>query len=564
MRPFLRTFSLLCRRKLLSAKGGLRAMTGYERGRNLAFLLAGFWMLAALHYGSRLLLLELASVQLIGELLLWKLTAMAMLATFAMVVLSSLIISMTTLFYASDLRFLLRSPAPLRAVFLDKALEAAFFSSWMIALVLLPYLLALGRVQGHGPGFYAAFLALFPPFLALAAVLGLGFTLALMYAFPSSRTRDAVWILSSFSVALVYALLRFSEPERLLRPDALGLVAEYLKYLQAPTAPYAPSWWLLRGWTAWIQGRPEVFWEMALRLYAAAAVSWSLLLWAAGRAYAHGYSGAQEGRRMGQGIDIPPFPEVRLAALAGVPRAVAALFWKERKAFFRDVKHWSQIVLVLALAAVYLFSVSRLPLGNAELRSMVCFLNLAAAGFVLSSLGLRFTFPSVSLEGRSFWVVRSAPVSLGSLLAQKFLFSLFPMLVLATALVAVSNRLLGADAFISRLTLGTIWAASGAICAMGVGFGALFPRFNVENIHQVESSAGGFVYMACCLGYIGATVAAEAWPVQMHFQERLGRAGAWDWRYACASLAFLAPLNAAAYGLPLWLGLRSLKAHEGH
>ena len=40
---------------------------------------------------------------MIGELLLWKLAAIALMTTFGMVVISSLITSLTTLFYAFDL-----------------------------------------------------------------------------------------------------------------------------------------------------------------------------------------------------------------------------------------------------------------------------------------------------------------------------------------------------------------------------------------------------------------------------------------------------------------------------
>ena len=46
-----------------------------------------------------------------------------------------------------------------------------------------------------------------------------------------------------------------------------------------------------------------------------------------------------------------------------------------------------------------------------ELRSLISFLNIGTAGFVLSALGLRFTFPAVSLEGRAWWIARTAPVT---------------------------------------------------------------------------------------------------------------------------------------------------------
>ncbi|MBI3298229.1 MAG: hypothetical protein HYZ75_08705 [Elusimicrobia bacterium] len=566
MRPFLRTFSLLSARKARSALNGVRSMSGWEWVRNLAFGAMGLWMMEGLRWGFFRLLSYLDALPLLGPLLIWKLVAMAMLTTFSMVIVSSLVISLTSFFYAEDLRWLVRAPVPLRALFADKAVETVFFSSWMIVLVILPMILALAQVKHLGPGFLAAFFALLLPALALSCAGGMAFTLVLMAAFPSSRTRDAVWILSSLAAASVYVFVRAAEPERLVRPDAMQLVSEYLRYLQAPTAPRAPSWWLTEGLAAWVGGAREVFWLRAAWLYGAAGAAAAVLLALAGRLYARGYSGAQEGGRARRPIDIPPTPEARLRRLLGrwAPSAAAtALFWKERTCFVRDVKHWSQLVLIAALIMVYLFSIDRLPLDTAELKSLVCFLNIGVAGFVLSSLGLRFTFPAVSLEGRSYWVARAAPLSVSQLMGQKLAFCLPPTLAVGTALVAASNHLLGADRFVSVLTLGTIWLAAFTLSAMGVGFGALFPRFKVENIHQVESSAGGFVYMACALGFIGLTLAAEAWPVKMHFDARLGRANAWDWRAAGLSALMLLVVNAAAAGLPWVLGRRALEAYEG-
>lgn len=570
MRRSLKTFSLLLERKLRSGYNSVRSQTRYEWGRNAAFVLVGLWMMEGLRYGFWRLFSYLDGVQLIGPILVWKLTAMVLLGTLSMVVISSLVISLTTLYYASDLRFLMRAPAPLGVVFADKAVETVFFSSWMIVLVVMPIMTALSQVGGHGWGFLAGFAFLLAPSLLLAASVGMVFSLILMALFPSSRTRDAVWLLSSLAAAAVYVLVRAAEPERLIRPDAMLRAAEYLRYLQAPTAPWAPSWWVTEGISAWAGGRMEVFWSRALRLYAAAGGMSVVLLALGARFHARGYSGAQEGALARRPLDIPPTPEARVRArLASVfgrfapSPATAALAWKERLSFLRDVKHWSQMVLIGALVMVYLLSIQRLPLDTVELKSLVCFLNIGVAGFVLASLGLRFTFPAVSLEGRSYWFVRAAPVDSSQLMRQKVLFTLPPTLLVGTALVAASNHLLGADRFTSWLTLTTIWLSAFTLTVMGVGFGALFPRFNVENIHQVESSAGGFVYMACALGTMGLTLAAEAWPVKMHFDGRLGRPDSWDWRAAAFSAVMLAGVHLAACTVPWILGRRNLEAHEG-
>ncbi|MBI3548475.1 MAG: hypothetical protein HY078_05420 [Elusimicrobia bacterium] len=552
----------LLARKLVSFRNAVLAQTGWELGRNAAFLMVGFWMLAGLYFGFHRLLRYLDSVQLVGPLLIWKLTAMALMTTFSMIILSTLIISLTTFYYSYDLPFLIRAPLSARTVFIDKSVEAAFFSSWMIALALLPFMLALGAVKSAGLPFLALFCALMVPFLVIATSLGMAFTLLLMYLFPSPRTRDVIWVMSSFSVALLYVLVRVSQPEKLVRPDALMLVSQYLGYLQAPTAPYLPSWWMTQALAAWIGGKTAVAARYAAMLAGCAVAVYAALLWIAQRVYLASYSGAQEGRRGRRPIAVDPTWEQALFARMRSTSSIPSLYWKERKCFFRDVTHWSQMVLIAALMCVYLFSIRHLPLDSPDLKSLVSFLNLGIAGFVLSSLGLRFTFPAISLEGKSFWVLRAAPVSVGTLMREKFLFSVIPMLLLSSILVLVSNHLLQADWFISWLSFGTIILMTVTLCGMGVGFGAVFPRFNIPNIHQIESSAGGFVYMAACLFYVGLTVALEAAPVQMHFQSRFGKHDAWRWPVVAYCAGALAAASLAAFLVPWTIGRRTLERHE--
>ncbi|HAH32388.1 MAG TPA: hypothetical protein DCL44_08760, partial [Elusimicrobia bacterium] len=93
-----------------------------------------------------------------------------------------------------------------------------------------------------------------------------------------------------------------------------------------------------------------------------------------------------------------------------------------------------------------------------------------------------------------------------------------------------SNHLLNADRFISALSVFTIITATLTLSVMGIGLGALFPDFKVENIHQLESSYGGFIYMAASMAYLGLVIAIEAWPVQMYFAGRFGRQHPWDLR----------------------------------
>lgn len=552
--------SVLLTRKAVTFRNTLLGLRGWRLAKNLMFSGAGLMMMAALYAGFWRLLNYLEGVELIGPLLSWKLTSMVLLMTFAMVVVSSLIISMTTLYYSFDLKFLFSTPLDLRAIFIDKAFETVFYSSWTLVLALLPYIAALGRIKGLDWGFYLAYAALMVPFVMLAGAAGILFSMIVMYAFPSSRTRDITWLLGSLSVGFVYVVFRFSRPEKLLRPDSLEVVAQYIQYLQSPTAPYMPSWWVTKAMEAYSAARWEAFASSAGVLVLAAAAIYIFIYFLSGRLYMRGFSGAQGSPRFKGGRR--ELPEQRLAERLPAWRPALTLYWKDRLALGRDARYWSQLILIGALIAVYLFSIRQLPLDTPDIRSLVSFLNVGVAGFVMAAIGLRFTFPAISLEGSSYWLVKSAPISAAGLMREKLMVSLLPSLAIGLVLITVSNRLLGADFFIAALSTFTILVAALVITVMGIGFGAAFPDFNVENIHQLESSYGGFLYMATCMGYLSLLIAVEAWPVQMHFAERFGRAHPWDLRAVALSAAMFVGLNAAALYIPWKAGLRNLERHE--
>src|SRR5207245_11022738 len=90
--------------------------------------------------------------------------------------------------------------------------------------------------------------------------------------------------------------------------------------------------------------------------------------------------------------------------LAPLPVAKREFVLKDIRLFFRDTTQCSQLILLGALVVVYLFNINALPLHRGEpvgffYVTLVSFLNLGLAGFVLASIAARCIFPTVSLEG---------------------------------------------------------------------------------------------------------------------------------------------------------------------
>jgi ABC-2 type transport system permease protein len=194
---------------------------------------------------------------------------------------------------------------------------------------------------------------------------------------------------------------------------------------------------------------------------------------------------------------------------------------KDAKVFLRDTTQWSQLLLLLALAVVYVYNfrvldLDRLPYMSRVIKNAYAFVNLAMAAFVTSAVAVRFVFPAVSAEGAAFWIVRTAPVPMSSFLWSKLWTGLVPIFVLAEALTVASNQLLGVPLFLRLLCAGAIGLMSVALVGLACGMGAQHPRFGAENLTQVAGSYGGVAFMVLAVLYILATVALLAWPASVY------------------------------------------------
>ena len=175
-------------------------------------------------------------------------------------------------------------------------------------------------------------------------------------------------------------------------------------------------------------------------------------------------------------------------------------------------------------------------------------------------MGARFVFPAVSLEGKAFWLIRSAPVTLESYLWSKFWAALIPLLVVAEILVLVTNTFLEVDRFTMVLSVASIFMITLGVTSLGVGIGALYPRFNVANPATISTGFGGIVYMIVTLLYIGVVVLAVAYPAYLYLEAQFRNTplpGAF-WSGAAVALLFLIVVNGLAVRLPIRLGAKSL------
>lgn len=510
--------------RFLAVRNGLRRMGREGRMRTvvLSTLMVLFW--SGIFWFFYRTLDYFHTIPDLGPVLSQKLLGMVFLTFFAVLLFSNVITSLSTFFLSRDLLLLIPAPVPPARLFAAKFIETLVDSSWTVLLLSGPAFLAYGMVHDGGVMYYLMTLLTLVPFLVIPASLGVITTLVLAYLLPAQRGKDMLLVFSTLFLSLFYLLFRLLQPEKLVNPEAFSDFLSFIAAMRTPSSPLLPSTWateVLLPFLGLKDGEALFYFLLLLSTAMFLLVVGSAL---ANTLYPLGWSKAQEGQRR-RGLRRWWDTAIQGVALL-FPASVRVIVIKDLKTFFRDTGQWSQLFMLLALIVVYVYNFSVLPIGGSALRTfylqnVIGFFNLALAGFVLAAIAVRFVFPAISLEGKTFWVIKSAPVQLRRLWWSKFWVGLLPLLILGELLVSVTNYFLGVSPFMMILSAITLFFLTFGIVALGMAVGVAYPQFTAEHSAKIAASFGGVLYMVLCIGFIGCVAVLEAWPVYILMMSNL-------------------------------------------
>ena len=502
-------------------------------------------------------------VEEIGSLLAGKLLGLVLLAFLSILLLSNVITALSSFFLAKDLDLLVSAPVDWLNLYLGKLGETLVHSSWMVALMAVPFFAAYGIIYDGGFLFPLYVVVVFLPLLVIPGVLGSAVTLILVNVFPARRTRDLLSVIAIGAAGVLVLLFRLVRPEQLARPEGFTNLLDFITLLRTPTSPFLPSEWATRSVMGFLVGPFDLHSLVLLWSTAAAFVVLGAVLHQ--RIYPRGYTRAQEGAErfvkgwIWRALFDPVFSPLSVAK--------REFIIKDLKLFFRDTTQWSQLILLAVLVVIYLFNIRALPLFSGErvpffMVTVISFLNLGLAGFVLASIAARFIFPSISLEGRQMWLLRSSPLDLRALLWSKYWIGTIPLLIIALAITVLTNLLLQVTPFMMVVGIATIILLTLAIGAMALGFGAVYPQFETENAAQIPTSYGGLVFMMTTIALLAVVIVVEAIPVSGYlraaFQGEPVPVNGW----MVGAFAVVALICAVATIIPLRVGLRKMERFE--
>ncbi len=499
------------------------------------FLTSGSVILAAvIYYGLYRFLDYVGRAPMLGEtfgpivggLLVSKLLEMLFMTLFFMILFSSIIASLSSLYLNEELTVLMASPQPIGSIFRSRFILITAESSWMVIVFFMPALLAFATALKAN---LAAYL-IFPVFLAiyvfLPNIFGAFTALALASFFPVRQMKKVFQFLSILVLTALIFFLRSLEAEKLLNPSYFKDVSQYLLSLQLPLLQYSPSSWLHQSSMTLFNNLTGKALQEFLPLLASTVLCFVILNFFAGKFYRHSWQRSMEavdnqvlGLEWIRSIIIWPFrffsPDFRVIAS------------KEITTFLRDPAIFSQVFMMTAIIFVYGYNLSILPLKDiptlysGELNDTLVFLNGPFIGFIIASIGMRFVFPSISMEGRAFWAVKSSPVNPRRILTIKLFVYLVPMIILGLILCTVTNSVFQVShpsllwlSFINVILITLV------ITSLAIGVGAIYADFAADSPLKIAGSYGGFIYMVLSGLYVINLLLIEIYPMYRFFHSK--------------------------------------------
>jgi ABC-2 type transport system permease protein len=493
-----------------------------------------------------------------GGLVLGRLFALFFLGVGTMLAASSILTAYASMFRSEEIPFLVARPLTTAQIVRYKFIEATALSSWAYFVVVIPF---IGAYAWHERMslLFVVWAALFSfPFLTVWSGLGTRVMLLFVRSFPrgAAARRCALPAVATVA-ALVWFMTRevgqtAGDPQFLLSRLAPGMALA--------SSALAPSAWLAEGIMAlttgqWVRG------GMMFGVLLAWALMLTLCIEAFGRrvfydCWQRVVAGASGARR--KAVLFAPLDRM----LSAFPIDVRAMVLKDLRSFVRDPMQWSQTLVFFGLLAIYF---ANLRSFNYEVfgerwRSLLTFLNVFSVSAVMSSLGSRFVYPQLSLEGQGFWILGLSPVSMRRVVLTKFAMAASGMLTIGVLLMLMAAIRLRIGVAPGAISVALVAAVSLAVCGLSTGLGAIFLDLKQRNPSAIVSGFGGTLNLVLSLGFMLLAILPFAALLQLAATIRLSPA---ELRYGMlACWVWLAVLTALVTAVPLWMGIRSFQRRD--
>ncbi|MCB0217135.1 MAG: hypothetical protein KDH92_10895 [Chloroflexi bacterium] len=497
----------------------------------------------------------------------------------------SFTVALAALYLSKDLDLLLAAPLPRRAIFFAKLVAGLAPAHVVILVITFVPLVGHGLAQGYGARYYAALAVALLLLPVLPVALGAASVALIVRSVSAQRVGEVVGalvMLMTLSVALVLGSARQLQEAVSLR-DMLGLLDRF-------RSPWSPAEWLTLGVTRIARGDDAAGLAWLGLVAGLGLLACLPLYFVSDEVYQAGWLKMQSAARrseLKQGFW--PWSRVDRATDLGRPSGLfrwlspptVAVLRKDMRVFPRDLTNIAQVLSPLAIGIFFVLQQLLYPirfgseaLAQVYVRPILAMLSAGIASGVAAMILTRFGLTAFSFEGRSYWVLKGAPIARRELVLGKFLVAYIPYLILGGGLVLLlelARALSDARLFDAPLTVALaqtfdppllayaffVVALVGAgTVAITLAIGAARPNMRWDTPHEMLTPDVGCLSLVLYGGYGAVTGLALGLPMAVsRFAMLPGRPFLW-----AAGLGLGLVVTAVAVSGGLWLTAGELDA----
>ncbi|MCL5422706.1 MAG: hypothetical protein M1461_09615 [Nitrospirae bacterium] len=494
-------------------------------------------------------------------------------------IINGAVISLNSYYQSKDLEILFTSPVNRTSLFFSKLFETHLKASWMLVIFGLPLLVSSGLFFHAGVFYYPYALILFFAFSVILVNIGAGITIFLANIFHAGKLRRYLLSMGIIAVVLLVTLLRIFRPERFVNPELFANLTLFVTEIKAPSFILLPNRWLSESifnflgkaftgdtiayvslllLTAYIT---TLFLEFVFRRYH--FKGWGLLQ--EGGITLKGRLAGSRGESVRRGLAVSKLIDP-LTRTFDVRSRV--LLKKDFLVQMRDVKNIHQILILLSLIVIYLFSIASLPLNweayEAQLKYTVSFFNLGLILIIIASLCSRLIYPAVVSEGISLWIMKTSPMTPRRYVWTKFFFFFIPLFILGQLLTLFSSFFIGIEKEFVLLMITTTALLSFSLVSMTIAFGISDVKYAAADTAQEQMRTGSTGHMLISVFLILFTLALEIIPIFLYFLKEAEKAAFTQkaWFMIGAVIVALFLVNLLVTGLSMRLGVKRFERIE--
>ncbi|MCX6151363.1 MAG: hypothetical protein NTX22_12605 [Ignavibacteriales bacterium] len=458
----------------------------------------------------------------IGLFLLHEFLSIILFIFFLSVNVGNIIVSYSTLYKSGEIDFLLTKPISPLKIFVIKFLDNFFYSSSTLLLIIFSSFL------GYGIYFKIDLLTIFSvvlfnflPFMFTAAAIGVIILLLVMKLASKINFKYIIYGLIIFYLTSLITFFKISSPVKLVNSvmEYYPNVDQYFGQLIPPITKLLPNHWLSESLYWIVLNHSDRAFPYFIFQVLSSVILFSIAVMIGRKWYYKTWLSSfnlRNGQKKRQNHNTSLFDFENKSAIKSQTEMILK---KEYKLFFREPSQVIHLSLLLILITIFIFSLKGLSLLGTRITELQTIIYLSVFLFnilFVSTLSLRFVFPIISLEGESFWKIKTSPINVVKAMRIKLMVYIIPIFIISQILSFFSNRKFSSDLI---LIAGIISAFSTIVLVMlNFGMGGIFANFKERNPIRISSSQGASIAFLLNIVYMIFLVSVMLIPISKYFE----------------------------------------------